>query len=588
MSDVKKSAREEPDRWFLELKGQISGPFPGMKILERMVKDEVAVTHRVSRDRQNWKAICNEPFFEELVNARIRVYSGESGNVGQMKAGGDEEEFEISEVFGLHGATDGITEQLEHARQLEELTANIQKLNSLRKEIIHNRKTVFVEKEDYKDEVHADDQNVFVPIAPKKTKWQDLFKTTNPVHRKRMYVLLGVVVFGLVTTQGYYFFTSLGDSSEDKAMLKAAIDAQASGDYAKAMAAFKGIKGSSLSSADFASAKQLLDLADAHIAGKDPKTGQMLLMQAMGMKLGPVDAARAHALQSMIASQSGNLEQATVEMEASLKKSEIYSTLHNLAILKIKGKKQAEAEPLLLKAIEVAGRTPGLDTGATVMALFETAYDLDTRALAESLKQPAVEGAPPFKMQRLETVAELLELSQKTSALKQQLFLAAAVTRATLNQREAFQLVAYEFIDSTPSGEPKTLHDLNYELLQWPRLVRFCTDVYKLPKSGQFGAGFYGACLWRSHNATQALPFAQYALSLRRDDALFAGLTATLLIDLKKNDEAGKILFADGKAVTGSKLATAAFKSLGLDPASAPIPVKAVPVIPAATEAVKQ
>ncbi len=575
MSGVKKSEKEEPDRWFLELKGQISGPFSGLKILERMVKDEVLVLHRVSRDRQNWKAICNTPFFEELVAERIRAYSGESSSVGQMKPGGDDEQFEISEVFGLQGATDGITEQLEHARQLEELTANIQKLNSLRKEINHNRKTVFVEKEDIKDEVHPEDQNVFVPIAPKKTKWQDLFKTTDPVHRRRMYMLLGVIVVGLSLTQGYYFFTSLGASSEDQAKLKAA------GDYGKAMAAFKGIEQSKIANLDFASAKQMLDLADAHIAGKDTKTGQMLLKKAMGMKLAPADAARAHALQAIIASQAGNLEQAAVELETSLKISEIYSTLHNLAILKIKVKKQADAEPLLLKAIEVAGKTPGLDTGATVIALFQTAYDLDTKALADSLKQPAIEGTPPFRMQRLENVAELLDLSQKSSALKQQLYLASAVTRATLSQPDAFQLAAYEFIDSVPDREPKPMHDLDYDLLQWPRLVRFCSDVYKQPKSGQFGAAFYGACLWRSHAAAEALPFAKYALSLRREDALFAGFTAALLIELNQQEEAKRILFADGKAITSSKLSTAALEKLGVDPAAAHLPANVVPIIPA-------
>lgn len=582
MSDVKKSASEEPDRWFLEVKGQVTGPFFGIKILERLLKDEVLVLHRVSRDRQNWKAICNTPFFEELVGERIRAYSGESSGVGQMKPGGDHEEFEVSEIFGLHGATDGITEQLEHARQLEELTANIQKLNWLRKEIIHNRKTVFVEKEDIKDEVHPEDQNVFVPLAPKKTKWQELFKTPNPVYRKRMFILLGVIVVGLSLTQGYSFFTSLGASAEDKAKLKAATDAQASGDYAKAIAAFKGIKGSSLADANFASAKQLLDLADAHIAGKDPKTGQMLLKKAMEMKLTPADAARAHALQSIIASQAGDLQQATVELEASLKLSEIYSTLHNLAILKIKAKKQAEAEPLLLKALEVAGKTPGLDTGATVIALFETAYDLDTKAFADSLKQPAIEGAPPFRMTRLETVAELLDLSKKSSGLKQQLHLASAVTRATLNQLEAFKRAAYELIDMVPSREPSVVHDLDFDLLRWPRLVRFCTDVYKQqPKTDQFGAAFYGACLWRSHAAAQAIPFAKYALSLRRDDPLFVGLAATLLIELNQTEEAKKILFADGKPVTGSKLSAAAFERLGLDPTASHLPANAVPIYPA-------
>lgn len=558
-----KSETEEPDRWFLEVRSQISGPFNGIKILERLLKDEISVKSRVSRDRKTWAAICNTPFFEELVNYRIRVYSGESGNVGQMKPGGDDEEFELDEVFGLHGATDGISEQLEHARQLEELTANIQKLNALRKEILHQRKTVFVEKESDLDDVHPDDQNVFVPVEPKKASWRDLFTTTDPVHRRRMVYLLGFIVVGVLATQGYSYFTTRADQSADKAKLKQAIEAQASGDYAKAMAAFKGIKASSLSSTDFASAKQLLDLADAHIAGKDPKTGQLLLKQVMAMKLGPADAARAHALQSVIAMQSGNLEQATVELEASLKQSEIYSTLHNLAIIKLKMKKPDEAEPLLLKALQVAGKTPGLDTGATAIALFQSAYELDHADHETSLKAPPVEGTPSFRFKRLETVAQLLDLQLKTTELRQETYLAAAVTRFVLGQREAFQLLAYELIDNpVDKNEPRIKQDLNYDLTHWPHLVHFCTEIYNQPKSGNFVAAFYAACLWRSHGAAQALPFAKYALSLRPQDAVYAGLTASLLIELKKNDEAKKLLFVDGKPITGSKLAAAAVESL--------------------------
>ena len=567
----------EIDRWFIQLKSQIIGPIPGAKVLELLVKDDISVTHRASRDRREWTAICNIAFFEELIQSRIRAYSGESVSVGQMRPGGDDEDqFEISQVFGLHGATDGISAQLDEARQLEELTANIQKLNLLRKEIVLKRKTVTHEKEaNDEDEIHPDDQNVFIPVIKKKSfKFQDLLKGDLKSNR-RMIGLAIVIAIGLGLTQGYYFYQNFQTNSNDRAKLQIALDAQAAGDYGKVIATFKTINQKSLGEKDFASAKQLIDLADSHIRGKDHKTGDRLLAMALEQSPSPIDRARAHALRAQIASLDGNFNQATVELEESLKFSEIFSTLHNLAVLKIKAKKFAEAETLLLKALEGAAKTPGLDTTPTLLALFETAIALDQKTTtvpnADSTTDTntqtsdlATENA--INHPRLMKVLELLKAANTSAkSMPNELRLANAVTRFHLRDSPGFQLYALDLIDSiNDTSSDSENPQLDVSLAKWSNLYRYCTEIYSLPKSGDFVAAFYASCLRRSHGAQAALPFAKYAHASRPTDAIYIGLNASLMIELKMNDEAKQLLTEGNPSLSGSRLADRAIKTLNL------------------------
>ncbi len=574
----------EIDRWFIQLKSQIIGPLPGAKVLELLVKDDINVGTRASRDRREWTAICNIPFFEELIAIRIRTYSGESNSVGQMRPGGDDDaEFEISQVFGLHGATDNISEQLDHARQLEELTANIQKLNFLRKEIQLKRKTVTHEKESNgDDEQHPDDQNVFIPVVQKKTfKIQDLFKGGEKSNR-RMIGLVVLIVVGVALIQGYSFFKNYESHSGDQVKLQTALEAQAAGDYAKVIATFKTIDKKSLSEKDFASAKQLIDLADAHIRGRDHKTADVLLAQALEQSPSPVDRARAHALRARIASLDGNLNRATVELEESLKFSAIFSTLHNLAVLKLKANKPAEAEILLLKALEGAAHTPGLDTAPTLLALFETAIALDQKTTAVPTGDShLVETTTSHP--RLTKVAELLKVIGATAKSHvSQLQFAAAVTQFHLRDYAGFQLAALDLIDSVEAeAKAPEVSNLDLSLAKWTNLYRYCTEIYSLPKSGDFVAAFYASCLRRSHGAQAALPFAKYAHGSRPSDAVYIGLNASLLIELKMIDEAKSVLTEGNQSLTGSKLAESAVATLGIRvPASTEATEPAPPVAP--------
>lgn len=566
-------------RWFIQRSDKIIGPVPGPKVLEFLVTDEINVTHRVSNDRREWRAICNVPYFEEMILSRIRAYSGESLNVGQMKAGGDEDpEFEISQVFGLHGATEGISEQLDHARQLEELTANIQKLNSLRKEIQLSRKTVVYEKEEDTTGVHPEDQNVFIPVQKKKSfDFASLLKGSE-TSKKRMYALLTVIVLSVGGIEGWSHFQNAKKADEDRQKMQAALAAQAAGDYAKAIGSFRGVDQNRLTEPNFASTQQLLDLADAHIKGRDTKTGQEILERAKTLKnLAPSDLARIHAMQAMIASIEGDSNRATVEFETSLKLAEVHSTLHNLAVLKLRGGKLEEAEALFLKAIETSAGTNG---SPSVMGLFETAMAFEARKTP--VAEPT-EGFAPENPQhaRLVKLAELVDSATRTTKWHQaELTLARAVVRFYLGQTDAYQLAAIDLIDSPVKPIPRTASEIDDSLSLWANLYRHCNAIYTQPKANDFTAAFYASCLRRSHGAAAAVPFAKYAVTSRPTDAVYIGLLADLYLELGQKEEAAKVVVQGGHVTSGSKLAARVVQSLGIRE-----PANTVPVSPSESSA---
>lgn len=588
----------DADRWFLQIKEQVVGPIPGAKVLERLLKDEITVMTRVSRDRREWAAFCNTRYFEDLVNYRIRLYSGETNQVGQMKPGGDDEsQFEISQVFGLHGATEGISEQLDHARQLEELTANIQKLNTIRKDIAINKKSIVHEKESHEESVHDDDKNVYVPAVNrnKKTLWDVLREDGR--NRNRAGLFVAIVVTCSLIGVGYTYLSEQVQIENDRDKLASSVEAGAKGDYARAIMDFKQIKDFQLAQ-NGASSQDLIALADAHIQGRDVKTSQALLNRVLEISSNSSERAEAYSMQGFMAADAGDLDEAAKSFEASLKQNEIFSTLHNLATVRLKQDRPSDAEPLFFKALELASKNPKIDASPAVLGMFETALSLDRSAqktpqplAAESSTEtpPTEDGSglavlPASTMPRTSSVAMLLETQLRLkSPLVEQLRLALALSYFHLGNMEGFRMSAYELMDQRPPDKvdstsvPSSVARINKDLTEWRHLYKYCTDVYNRPSPNDFIAAFYSACLRRSHNATSAIPYAKYALALRPSDPVYIGLFADLLLELGQTEDAKQRLMPGGRPVYGSKLATRVIDQLGLETTPAPVATTEAP-----------
>lgn len=328
------------------------------------------------------------------------------------------------------------------------------------------------------------------------------------------------------------FYSDLKTESEDRQRLKQVFEDFAEGDEAKAIANFKEIKRTSLEGPDF-----------------DPS---------------PKDKARLHVLRAKIARDVGDLKTAEHELEEAVKNDEIFSTLYNLAVLKIKLGKPGEAEPLIEKILKLAESKTDLDQSIAALMKFEI-------SLAMSREGSKNKSDARIKILKA-AIATLENANHKENELTARLRVALAVSHFDLGNQDEFQKFATELIDSSDGDSSERLPPrLDKDLIDWRHVYTFCTEIYNRPNSTALIAAFYASCLRRSHGAQSALPYAKYALSLRPDEPTFIGQTADLLLDLKQIDAAKKILVPEGKTpVVGSRLATRAINLLGLrEPAAA-------------------
>ncbi len=546
------------DRWFVQIKGQIVGPMSGEKILARVISDELTVMSRVSQDRKSWKAICNVSFFEELVNSRIRTYTGKTEVVGQMRVGGDNTLFETSE-FNFNTldakATDGISEQLDHARQLEELTANIQKLNTIKKELILKRKSIVVEKESNDDEGHPEDQNVFIPKPSKKFSFKEMF-SGNVRHRKLAIASVILVVGGLAGTVAYQSHQSQLEQEALAVKMKNEADALAKVDYDKAKTSMGGTNLTKNATAD-----ELLAIAETHLKAGNPKAGHAAIQQALKMNLNSSNRARAHAMAAEFSIASGDFDQAAIEYSQSLQHVELFSTLHGAGVLNLKRGNPEDAERLFLKALQLPTANSA-DRVVTLLNLFESAFAIDKKARADH-KAKASQDPEPAMAKTAAALNLINEALKNNTVGRDRLLLARAMSEYYIGNKEAFQVAAIELIDEPTKEESAKLEtELESEMAQWSFLVRHCATVYNQPPISGFGAAFYASCLSRSHGPAQALPFAKYAFSVNGKDPIFGSLNAFIHFENGDIEQANKILTANPNFADSSKLARALLEKL--------------------------
>lgn len=545
-----RSRNEAPDRWFIQIKGQTIGPMPAEKVLVRLLEGEITVLSRVSQDRTNWRAICNTPQLEELVNERIRVYAGKTEAVGQIGHSQQDDDILETNELNLEGvqssAIQGISEQLDHARQLEELTANIQKLNQLRKEFIQNKRTVTVEKDSHEETLHPEDQNVFIPKAQNSSGLSQLLKRlkSGDVASRRLAIGSGILLLGglllPVAYYGYEYFTAPPTSEQI---------VSAGESYTEAAQQLEAEAGKLPNS----NPEELLKLAEEHLNGKRPKQSQDLSRQVLAMNVSGEIKAQAHTLIAAAAEQMGQTEVAITEYSQAIKSHEIHSALHNLGVLQLKSNKSEEAERLLIKAIQVAA-PQSISRTLSLLTLFEAARLLDeTNPQSDRLNAVA-----PFLDEELKANTPL-----RAQVLLAKLYIAhAKAVRAKVlpSAQSEFQLAAVEFIDQpldlifNPSidSAQNEFRDLavtatlEVQYASWRTLVRRCASIYNQPPVSAFTAAVYSACLSRSHGATNALPFAKYANDLVPNDPVFGGLYAAILV--QGNQKEAARLYLEGHA----------------------------------------
>lgn len=532
------------DRWFIDVKGNITGPMTTADIIRDLMDGKTSVTQRISFDGKEWAAICNTPHFETALKDLFQALSSQTiqdGNESPLLQ--NSQVSEVSTIRSLENITEGISEQLSHARHLEEMVATTQKLNSVLKEITLKKKTIRQEKEGEEDEIHPDDEDVFLSLPKKFPSLASIFKGRSTRRQRLVYGFL--LVLALMGGGIELWRASEERAAQELAAKKLAEAklARISGDYNKAISSFQSIKdGKTLESLSTA---ELLDMADAHAQGKDFQHSDELINQVLTRSTSPTDIARAHAMSGIIAMQTKNLDGAAIAYEKSIQTKPLYPTLHNLAVIRLKQKKYGEAESLFLKALALPETEGSNSREATLFGLLEVAAELDR---AEREKVPETK-----ENRRLSVVRGLFAQAAAAPTNRSVEFkLAQSFIELEDGKADAFQVHALEFIDaSRTSAESRTSSSerklslessVDESTTAWTNLYRLCMSVYNKDRGNDLHAAFYGSCLARTHGAEAALPYVRYAHSKRPDDPIYAGLLGTLLFESKKIEEAQRIL----------------------------------------------
>ncbi|MBK7889405.1 MAG: hypothetical protein IPJ84_00695 [Bdellovibrionales bacterium] len=363
------------DRWFIDVKGNITGPMTTADVIRDLMDGKISVTQRISFDGKEWAAICNTPHFETALKDLFQALSSQTiqdGNESPLLQ--NSQVSEVSTIRSLDNITEGISEQLSHARHLEEMVATTQKLNILIKEVTLKKKSIRQEKEDTEDEVHPDDEDVFLSLPKKLPSIGSIFKGTSS--RRQRFVYGFLLVLALCGGSLEIWRASEERAAQELAAKKLAEAklARISGDYGKAISSFQSIKdGKTL---EGLSTAELLDMADAHAQGKDFQHSDDLINQVLTRSTNPAEVARAHALSGVIAMQSKNFDGAAVAYEKSIQTKPLFPTLHNLAVIRLKQKKYSEAESLFLKALAQPDTEGSENREATLFGLLDAAAEL--------------------------------------------------------------------------------------------------------------------------------------------------------------------------------------------------------------------
>lgn len=155
------------DRWYVDVRGNVS--IMGTdEILERLYNGELKVVHRISRNKQDWCAICNEASFEKRLQDELKALSAETfGETPIVKVSDLEEGSKTELGFDVEAVQGQITDQLSQAKRMTELGLALSNVRRLLADISANKKTVHSGPVSTKEEdlLHVEDRDVFVKDA---------------------------------------------------------------------------------------------------------------------------------------------------------------------------------------------------------------------------------------------------------------------------------------------------------------------------------------------------------------------------------------------------------------------------------------
>ena len=505
------------DRWFVDVRGNIRGPSSSWDIIQQLIAGQLKVIHRVSRDRENWKGICNEEYFENAVNTAIDHYTSLSGGTGSKNLSDDDDD-ENTGFGNLSGISAGIQSQLDHAQNLQEINVGLNSLRKLRADIIHNRKVVIEARQDAVDEIHPDDRNVYVGMETE----------ANQGFFARHKLLSSVLVFG--------FFALAGLKYLEYQDLK---EARAIAEKVKQMKKEKALEGyeKALSGTEKLSSAELITLAQEEIGKNNMAFGERLLRQALDIaEYGP-EKAKAHSLLGYIATRDNDLEKAAKAYEASIENSqELYVSYHNFGVLKLRAQLYEDAEVMFLKALEI--KTGPKDRTPTYFGLMEAAIELDKKENAKAEKEQLENKKPEDKefqpkYPRLDKAAVLLaraSVAYQRESLLAENYISFLRENGKINRPKLLEFLK---LDDSKIKEKPIITGQDMSRVDWNHLYSWCLALYNHDRKSVQLNTLFGYCVYRARGAKAAKPYLDFAVAKGSHDPIHRRYQKIVENDLK-------------------------------------------------------
>lgn len=482
-------------RWLVEVNGEQFGPMTTHQIVERLMRKEFRVAHRVSETGAGWAAICNEPVFERHVENLIEQVA-ETISEGSRKRSvhespSDQDFGELSGIHQIDVKSLGISDQLTHAKELQQASTNLSLLRSLLSEIRMKRKVIVTapsgaHKSDV--EMHPDDRDEYIE-APRKI--EDFFGSGVA---KILYIASALVIF---LVAGFKFKVHQEEQAERERVI---------------------------------SQQENLIRSKYGVEAKVSKFDEMNLNQLMGeiqevLRVG----GDGRVEKQKIALNRGdvmtwfNVETKVPSNVAEQK--ELYPVVCKRAYELFLEGELAKAEEFLLKALLLHSESK---VDALVLLL----------EVAILMKKPNSRNVRFSELVKLYDRFMILEKQNQSRILIAKL---RALVELKLN--EDVLRVTKQFLLDHPRGEVNGTILGFRERSSWDNLVNHCISIYKSNSSHLEMSALLSACLIRSSQKEKAEPYAYYAWRQEPKNTLIKDQLSYVYLKTGKVLEAKKLLW---------------------------------------------
>ncbi|MCB0407676.1 MAG: hypothetical protein KDD34_05680 [Bdellovibrionales bacterium] len=482
-------------QWLVEIRGQKQGPFTTHQIVERLMRKDLKIVHRVSETDGGWVAICNEPIFEQHILNLIdqvseHVSKGEEARSKDKDNTSDDDSHwsDLSGIHNLNVKSLGISEQLNHAKELQQASVNLMLLRNLLSEIRIKRKIVITEQEkELEDQLHPDDRDQY--IAPP-VKISDYLSSGTT----KFFMSLLVLVIGI-----------LGAMEVKSYLEKRELQEQALKDQeAKLRQKYGEAKISKKDQIASLTEDQLLKMVNQELGiDKNGKSIKWTLLETQAQK-------------QIIKYESG--EEVDVETHEHLSEALVVKAYEHLLTGDV-----VKAEEYLLKSIQLYSP----DRAPAIILLMETALLIHANAPSNTSRL------------RLEEVLHIIkERKQEVKAGIAKLKVAEITILLALNRKENLSQLAKEFLKLHPSQDTDKF-EVGYKLkVSWSGLLAHCISIYQADKTNALMSAVLGSCLIRSDKKDKAEPYIYYAYKKDPKNTLIRdllGYTYFVTGDLEKS-----------------------------------------------------